>query len=416
MTQLFAFFFRDIINQKVITAEGTVLGRLRDVLADGSSMRPTVVGAQVQTPQGLETLYFTECKLARPKGRSALIVEHATAHGEAPQNAIWLARQMLDKQVVDIDNKRLVRVNDLRIAIQSTGVFVVAIDASTRGRLRKYRLEASMVRVWAFFGANIPNRMILWENIETINQVAQSEAGSVNGSAVLERFHPSDVADIIENLDSKAQMQVFSAMNMERAADVLEEIESNTRESLLESLSPEKMADVLERMPADEVADILDEVNGQTAEELLREMDGNASDEVRGLMHYTPDEVGSLMSTDYYHFMENDTVDTVLDRLRREKPEVDVIYDLFVIADSGELQAAVTLRDIAVSDPGATLAQIMNRDVVFVHDTDNAERLRHLIAKYNLLSIPVVNAEKVLVGVAIINDVLHELLKPKRRK
>lgn len=416
MTQLFAFFFRDIMGQKVIATDGTVLGRLRDILADSSTIRPTVIGAQVQTQQGLQTLYFKSFKLAHPKGRSALIVDNASAHGDTPPYAIWLAGQMLNRQVVDIDNKQIVRVNDLRIAILTTGVLVVAIDASVKGRLRKYGLETQFEHIWAFFGASIPTRMILWENIETIGQVAQSEADPAKGGSVLERFHPSDVADMIEDLDPTAQVQVFSAMNMERAADVLEEIESDTRESLLQSLSPEKMADVLERMPADEVADILDEVNGQTAEELLREMDGDTSDEVRDLMHYGSEEVGALMSTDYYHFTQKDTVGAVLDTLRREKPEVDVIYDLFVVAESGELAAIVSLRDIAVSNPEMSLDQIMNRDVVFVYDTDNVDKLRHLIAKYNLLSIPVVNAEKALVGVAIINDVLQDLLRPKRKK
>jgi len=416
MTQLFSFFFRDIIGQKVITPDGTVLGRLRDILTDSSSMRPIVIGAQVQTQKGLQTLYFKGCKLAHPKGRSALIVDNATFQGDTPSSSIWLSEQMLNRQVVDIDNKQIVRVNDLRIAILSTGVFVVAIDASAKGRLRRYGLEMLVERIWGFFGASIPARMILWENIETIGQVAQSEAEPVKGVSALERFHPSDVADIIEDLDPKAQVQVFSAMNMERAADVLEEIESDTRESLLQSLSPEKMADVLERMPADEVADILDEVNGQTAEELLREMDDEASDEVRDLMHYGSEEVGALMSTDFYHFKEKDTVGTVLDKLRREKPDSDVIYDLFIVTESGALAAVVTLRDIAVTDPDVTLEQIMNRDVVFVRDTDSADKLRHLIAKYNLLSIPVVNTEKVLVGVAIINDVLQDLLKPKRKK
>jgi Mg/Co/Ni transporter MgtE len=224
------------------------------------------------------------------------------------------------------------------------------------------------------------------------------------------------MADIMEDLDSSTQAEIFSAMETERAADVLEELESDTRESLLESLPADKMADVLEIMPADEAADILDEVDEEKADLLLREMDSEASVKIRDLMEYEDYEVGSLMTTDFVCFRETNTVEATLDVLRREKPESDMIYYLYIVTDTGELQAEVSLRDFVVSSPNARLGDIMNRDIVFVQDTDKIEALHDMIAKYSMLAVPVVDAFQKLVGIVIINDVIFTLLRSKRRR
>ena len=217
-------------------------------------------------------------------------------------------------------------------------------------------------------------------------------------------------------MDHNTQVEVFSALGNERAADVLEELESDTRESLLESLPLDRMADVLEIMPADEVADILDELSEDKAEEFLKEMESEASGEVRDLMEYEDNEVGSLMTTDFISFRDYSTVGETLEILRREKPESDMVYYLYIVSAKGELEATVSLRDIVVSGLDTKLSDIMNEDIVYVQDTDRIESLNEIISKYNLLAVPVVGTDKLLLGMVIINDMMFRLLRSKRKR
>ena len=167
----------------------------------------------------------------------------------------------------------------------------------------------------------------------------------------LQTLHPSDLADIIEELGKKSSADVFSALDEEQAADVMEELETDAQLHLIESLPVEKVADVLEKMPADEVADILDELEDEKAELLLNEMESDSSEEVRELLEYPHNTVGSIMFTDVLSFKQNDTVEDVIRELRNRKPEASELYNLFVTNEHEELIAAFSLRDLVVAEP-----------------------------------------------------------------
>jgi len=409
------FFFSSVIGKKVFSSDGKTLGRLKELIADSAVMRPKIVGAVVSFKDGQKTVDFSGFKITVSKNRCHIVCPEVKPVSVDGDGMLSLFRQVLNAHVVDMNKKKLVPVNDLKIAVLSTGAYVVAVDAGLEGRLRRLHILKPVRKLLKLFDATVPRHMVLWDDIETIN-FGKTGTGLSKSVMKLSRLHPSDMADIIEDMDHDAQLGVFSALDTERAADVLEELETDTRESLLESLPAEKAADVLEIMPADEAADILDEIDEEKAEEILKEMDSEASGEVRELMEYEDYEVGSLMTTDFICFHDYDTVGFTLETLRREKPESDTIYYLYITSDKGELIATVSLRDIVISEPEVKLGDIMNRDVVYVHDTDRIDSLNDILAKYSLLAVPVVDANKILVGMVIINDVMYNLLRSRRKR
>jgi len=145
-------------------------------------------------------------------------------------------------------------------------------------------------------------------------------------------------------------------------------------------------------------------------------MENTASQEVRELMDYPENTVGSLMSTDFFSFKESMTVDETLRELRRLKPEPDSIYYLYVLDKDEHLIATVSLRDLIIAEPNIKLSQIMNRDVIKIVDTDKIDSLAELITKYNLIALPVVNKELKMEGMVIIDDVVYTLLKTRKKK
>lgn len=262
---------------------------------------------------------------------------------------------------------------------------------------------------------NIPGKLILWDEVAAIDFYHTGIKLSKEYSK-LYTLHPSDLADILEDLDRNTQFAIFTSLDEEKAADVLEELETEAQLNVLGSLSIEKAADVLEKMPADEVADILDEMQVERAEELLNEMESEASEEVRELMEYDDNTVGSVMTTEYISFNEDQTVDETILELRRLKPEPDSIYYLYVLDNRERLIATVSLRDIVISEPGTRLKEIMNQNVIAIHDDEENNTLAEIISKYSLLAIPVIDESLVMVGVVVIDDVVHRLIKAGRRR
>lgn len=185
---------------------------------------------------------------------------------------------------------------------------------------------------------------------------------------------------------------------------------------LIESLPVSKAADVLEKMPADEAADIIDLLENDKAELLLNEMDSETSSEVRELLGYSNQSVGSIMSTEFISFHENETVEQALATIRETKPEEPLLYNLFVVTHSGKLMATVSLRNLVVSDPTVILKDIMRKNPVSVEDNDKLESLAEIVSKYNLLAVPVVNQHHVLEGMVVIDDIVDDLLGARKTR
>ena len=203
-------------------------------------------------------------------------------------------------------------------------------------------------------------------------------------------------------------------MDEEKAADVMEELEIDAQVHILESLSIEKAADVLDLMPADEVADILDALEDDKAELLLNEMEKDTSQEVRELLVYPDNTVGSIMSSEVLSFNENTTIGEVFKELRTKKPEAESLYNLFVTNETDVLIATFSLRDLVVSDPETQINQIMKPSPVHLLDYQRINEVAEFVSKYNLLAIPVVDKNKVLKGMVVIDDVIDDLVNKRR--
>jgi len=409
-----SFYLSRILNRRVLNSDGQAFGVLKDLIVCNGEHPELIACIVKQKDNGLRILDWKGFSIDKENNKYTIECSR-TEDIALPEDAVYLKKHILDKQIVDIDGVKVVRVNDVRLAAVSSGIFAVAVDVGLEGLLRRLGFAKPAKSVMQIFGKGISSKFILWSNLEAFVPPLQNLKLSTKLSK-LNTLHPSELADIIEELDINTRTAIFEALDNERAADVLEELESDVQVSLLNKMDTGKAADLLEKMPADEAADILDDLQEDRAEEILDEMEKEASEEVRELMEYEDDEVGSLMTTDYISFKESATVEDTINELRRLKPESDTIYYLYVLDNDERLTATVSLRDLIVSQPETQLSEIMKKKIIYVLDTDPINSLMEIISKYSLLAIPVVNEERKMQGVVIIDDLVYELLRPKRRK
>ncbi|ADY56667.1 MgtE intracellular region [Syntrophobotulus glycolicus DSM 8271] len=413
MAKFLTFYLSRILGNRVITQDNQVLGQIKDLIADLDEVRPKIVAAKLGNGRILD---FSFLEIDKNKGQYAFRCRQVRDYTEAGTNQLFLNKNIMDKQIVDIDGRKIVRVNDLRLAVLSNGTYLIAVDVGLEGLLRRLGVAKPIKKGLRSLGISLSGRYILWEDVEAVPS-GNTGIKLSKPYTKLSTLHPSDFADIIEDLDRYTQVEVFSSLDEDRAAEVLEELESEAQVNVLEGLSISRAADVLEKMPADEAADILEKIDDHKAEEILNEMEKETSEEIRELMEYPENSVGALMTTDYISFKKEMSVNEVLKELRSIKPEIDTIYSLYIVDEAGKLTGAVSLRDIVVSEPETILQDIMDAKVLFVYDLDEIDLLNEIVSKYSLLAVPVVDKEKeTLLGMVIIDDIMTNLLKVRRKK
>jgi magnesium transporter len=419
MTIITTFYLSRVIGKKAFDVNGRFVGIVKDLLANSDSSKHSLGRLQIE---GIRLKYnnqtslfsFKYFRIEKVKGKIKVFCDQLVElSNESVNNHLYLVDAVLDKQIVDLNGRKLVRVNDVRLMSVANGTFTVAVDIGVEGLLRRIGIVKPLKLILSLFKTSIPAKFILWEDIEAIGFLHQNIKLSKSYTK-LQTLHPSDLADIIEDLGKRASTEVFSALDEEKAADVLEELETETQVHILESLSIEKAADVLDKMPADEVADIFDYLGEEKVELLLNEMEEDASQEVRDLLDYPDNSVGGIMSTEVLSFNENKTIEEVLNELRIKKPESETLYNLFVINEADTLIATFSLRDLVISQPDAKISQIMKPSPVFLYDYQKIDDIAEIISKYNLLAIPVVDCSDALQGMVVIDDVVEDLINKRR--
>jgi CBS domain-containing protein/sporulation protein YlmC with PRC-barrel domain len=421
MANLSTFYLSRIIGKRVYDTEGKKIGIVKDLLVDTLTAnpndtpdKPRVIGVKTKTSKGVKIYSFEFIDVFRIEGRLTVKCNKIVDLSEETiNNGFFLAQLMLDKQIVDLNGRKLVRVNDIRLVDIKGGTFAVAVDIGIEGLLRRIDIEKPIKFVLSIFNVNIPAKYIIWDDVQAIDFSSHSIKLSKVYSK-LNTLHPSDLADIIEDLGRATRTSIFSALDEEHAADVLEELEPDAQLQLVESLPVDKMADVLEKMPADEVADILDGLEDEKAESLLMEMEAESSQEVRELLEYEDDSVGSIMTTDILAFNPTKTVEDVIKEIRARKPEAVELYNLFVTDAKEELIGFFTLRDLIVSEPETTINQIMKEEPIYLYDDQGIDDIAEIISKYNLLAIPVIDKQNLLQGMVVIDDVVEDLVNKRR--
>jgi len=425
MTSQITFYLSQVTGCKIYDVNGTRLGKVMDILVNTAhhgqhheeAFRPVIVGIKTKINGEIRFLSFEFIKIEKSKRSFSFICSKIESLPVSTvENCLPLVKNILDRQIVDINGRKLVRVNDIRLVSIDPEIYALAVDISTEGLLRRLGVSGVINKVLHLFKLSIPTQFILWDDVEAFDTTNFNIKLS-HASSKLQLLHPSDLADIIEEMGSLSRTKVFESLDEEKAADVLEEMEPYAQAQIIESLSISKAADVLEKMPADEVADLMDELEDEKVELLLNEMEKESSEDVRELLEYEDKEVGSLMTTDYLSFRESMTIEDTLNELRLQKPEADMIYSLFITDTDEKLIATVSLRDLVISAPSLKLADIMNKRLISVQDEDKIDRLASIILKYDLLAIPVTDAHNTLVGMIVIDDIIEDLMdKGKTRK
>ena len=333
---------------------------------------------------------------------------------EAPPDdeALYLVEDLFDKQIVDVDGRKVVRINDIEVARTGGALRVVAADIGFGGIVRRLgggNISRALIE-------KIPRSLIAWDNVAPLHDLNPTQIQLSVSENRLARLHPSDLADIIGDLSARDAARVVGSLDDETAADALEHLDAETQRSIIDDLGAERAADIIEEMDSDDAADLLGELSEEQQEQLLREMDAETADDLRELVAYDDETAGGLMTTDYFWIYPHRSVAATIAKIREIAPETEFVYYLYVTDPSEKLLGVLSLRTLLLSAPDAIIQTVMESDIVSVHPDARATDVASTIARYDLLACPVLDDDGKMLGIVTVDDAIDAIIPERLKK
>jgi CBS domain-containing protein len=410
-------FVSELINKPVIDRFEDRIGIVKDIIATFSHRFPKVSGILVRLDDnGAEKVVLIgDIDLIGRKFISTRTVKERIPFCGLSSDDILLCRDILDKQIVDTQGARVVRVNDIKLAKVEEEIMLIAVDIGMRGVLRRLGIEGFLGMILGTFRVKLEQSLIGWNYVEFLKSDVKKGKLTIPHKRV-EELHPSDIASIISDVRSNVRTEIFAGLPDKTAAEALHELAPKIQAFLLTTVDTKKALSILNRMPVDEAADVLGDIPEERAEELLRIMQNKKEREIRKLLVHHDETAGGLMTTEMISLPQNLTVEETINKLRELAPSAETIYYLYVVNEEGRFVGVVTLRRLIVSKPSEILSEIMIKDLITVPPDANQRRVADVISKYNLLAVPVVSLDGKILGIVTVDDVIDFILPPIARR
>ncbi len=408
-------YLSQAIGLPVLDVGGVSIGKIADLLVALGNRYPPVTGLVVETDRRRIFLPWTSVTHVDETG--AHLGTQTIDIGQFSQrpDEILLRADLMDKQIVDIDGRKVVRVNDLRLDEIEGVLHLVAVDVGAVGLLRRLGLERGYRTLARNLRLPVPERYIDWEDVDPVETSIASIKLRVPHAGLAE-LHPADLADIIDQLAPKDRAGILASMDDEAAADVFEEMEPETQVEILERLDPARAADILEEMSPDDAADLVADLSDESREEILALMERDEAEELGELLAYPEDTAGGMMTTEFVTLPASLTGAQAIDRLRELEPDAETIYYVYVVDDEDRLVGVLSLRDLIVAKPTTPIAEVMLAEPVTVGALADEDEVAEIVAHYNLLAVPVIDASGHLVGIVTVDDAMDAILPDAWRK
>ena len=402
-------YLSQILKRPVFDARNEKIASISDVLVKyGVDEYPPVIGLVAK---------FGRRNFFIPRRNISTLGEHGAKMSSAKLDLtpferrggeVLLGKDVLDNQLIDVDGKRVVRVNDVQLIDAGDFWRVSGADVSLQGFLRRLMPKG-------FYGSDRPVEVIDWADVGYLATDTATVTVQLKSSKdKLSRLHPVEIAQLAETLSPIHRTEVVESLDNEFAADTLEEMSTEAQARILEDMDGERAADILEEMSPDDAVDVLGELSEEKAEELFNLMENEEKADVAELMHFEHDTAGGLMTTEFIVFPKSLTVGQTIARLREMAETPNMIYYLYVVEEenSWKLVGLISLRSLILADPTLALADVMRDKFQFAHPSDSAENVAQTISEYNLLALPVIDDEGDIAGIVTVDDAM-EILLPK---
>lgn len=402
-----------LVGAPVRDASGTLIGRVREFAVqtghDSALVSGLILKLAGEARKGTESMVPVD---ALELAESGLRMVAGASMVAAPddQSHVLLERDLLDQQIIDVHGRKVVRVNDVNLtwepdpdAENRLSLRIAEVEVGMRGAVRRLLkgLPASTVDSIA---SRTKASVIPWEFVDLIDRSRRVRLKV--GQDRLSQMHPSDIADILEELAPAERQALFESLDEETAAETLEEVEPKLQKSLVQALDSEHVAGIVDEMDPGAAADLLAELPDEKSEAILEEMDPEGRQEVEELLEFSQDSAAGRMTTEYIALPVTSTVADVHAALLEFEGDIELITDIYLTSEEDVVSGLVPIVRILLADAGTPLAELPHGHLVTCKADAAGRKVAELFDKYNLRSLPVLDKDGMMAGVVHAEQVI----------
>lgn len=404
-------YLSQMLGEPVTDVDGEKIGTVSDLAIQTGEVFPRITSLAFQGPGKVPFMiswrkYVDE--FDEDRGIVLKVASKDIRFSYLQPDEVLLARDLMDRQIVDTQGKKVVRVNDLKLSASGSQLRLLGAEVGIRGILRGLApwLERAVCAIAKAVKKPIPEQLIAWNYMDLLDRDLSKVQLSVSHTR-LDELHPADVADILEQLDPQQRASVFKHLDDEHAGDAISEMEDEFQADAIDDLDERRASRLLQDMDPDDAADIVGDLPYEKAEALLRLMGVEDAAAIRKLLGYRDETAGGLMTTQFVALHESDSVGDTIEELRGLPEDHPTIHYVYVLDEDDKLTGVLSLRTLVLASSAKVLLKDIMFDELITVDPDKPEEeVAAEISKYDLLAMPVVDEAEHLLGIVTFDDAI----------
>ncbi|MEK7110055.1 MAG: CBS domain-containing protein [Patescibacteria group bacterium] len=399
-------YFSEIVNKKVYTEDNIRIGYLEDLIflvAENPIVTKFVIRDKANQRLIISTDYLQ-------KINKILTIEKEFLVTYLEENELYIDKNLLDKQIIDLKGNKVVRVND--VALQDKEKLSIAgVDVGFLGLLRRLRIGAdNLYKIANFFHIKLASQFLSWADIQPL-ELIRGNVKLRKKEEKLEKIRPEDLADYLEKTNVINARKFLKILDTEKAAEVIGNLNINYQTALFKNFHIDKAAKLISFLDPDEAVDVLLTLSKKKRDEVIEKLTPQIKGKILHLLDLSKEPIGALLTTEYLTVFPEDTVRRVIEKIKNEAKDFSSLYSIYVVNKEKQLTGAVSLQEILREDLDMPLYKFMTQNLVVIHLTTPVEIAMKKFLKYHLTSLPVINQEKRIEGIVNFDDITNYVME-----
>ncbi len=413
-------YFSELLDRKVIDSKGAEAGQVYDVIVKSTGVYPQSSGLIIRKGfpnrkyavikwENITEISQKEIKLKTESSKFVFEEKHDA------KSELALRRDILDQQVVDTHNHKVIRVNDIHFLYVDNCLMVAHVDISLRGLVRRMGFEPAVDFIVRIFNRNasylINEHLLSWKFIQPLSIIPVSMTIKVDiPQNEFNRIPSADMGEIFLDLNIKQQIALFKSLDLAVKAKVFTNIDFKTQKSLVEELGDKETTDLLGSIPSDEATDFLEKLPKAKVESILGVMESKYAKKLSQLLGYSSDSAGGLMTTEYLVFTKDTAIESVIKQIKEKVFKTEPTQFIYIVDENNHFIGSTNFRRLFLANPQDTIQTTAFSKVYFVNLNSGVKEVAYLMEKYKYYAVPVVDDNNQLQGIITVDDVLSQVI------
>ncbi len=409
----YSFFLSDIIGRKIIFNEKKI-GKLEDIIIFETETIPEVTHFIVGRPFGYQRLLVPWKKIMEITNDEIIIdIEEIEKYEKEPvESQVLLKDHILDKKVLDMDDKELEVVYDIKLMMRNNKLYVTEVDSSKYAFLKRIGLKGLVNFIYSL-ADKIKTDTIPWTYVQPLPENISSFQGNVKLKILKDKLldiHPVDLADILEELEPDQRLAIFQELDTEHASDTLEEIEPRVQRDLISSLDIEKTAELINDMTPGQAADILAVLSAEDTDNILNlisKQDKETAEKIELILDKQDEKILNFATSHFFKFPQNTTAGEAIQIFHNEAKDKDVIMYLYILDEQDKLVGVCDIKELLQAEPEDTLKNVMSTHVISLTPENTLIEASRMFTRYLFRALPILDENDLMLGVIPYRDIMN---------